>query len=130
MLRSFKRRVINKFDELKSSGGDAVSVSNSDCSGNNCPAPSGGLWYYWGGQYRRVPHDYRFPNKMTLKTARLRYFLLDRVNNICPMRYFSGIDRQNVKTGRRNISAYKVLMQYIISEAKKKKIYTDKLTED
>ena len=129
MLMSFERRVINKFDELKSAAGNFIPASDSDI-GNVCPAPGGGVWYHWGGQYRRVPHDYEFPNKMTLKTAWLRYFLPDRVNNISPMRYFSGTDLQNIKTGRRNLSAYKMLIQYMISEEKRKKIYTDKPTED
>ena len=34
-----------------------------------CPAPGGGHWYHWCDHYRRVPHDYEFPNKVTLKNA-------------------------------------------------------------
>ena len=121
ILKSFERRVILKFDELKSSGGAGGAVVEAAGAGKKvCTAPGGGHWYHWGGQYTRVPYDYNFPNKMTLKNAWLRYFLPDRMNNICPMRYFTGTDLQNIKTGRRNLSAYKMLVQFMISEAKKK----------
>jgi len=62
MLKSFERRVISKFDELKPIDVDATSKTKS-----RQYAPGGGHWYHWGGQYRHVPQNYQFPNKMTVK---------------------------------------------------------------
>ena len=63
MLQSFESRIIKKFDECNPTKSEA---NGSDVIGSS---PSGGKWYIWGGQYRRVPRDFQFPNKMTLKTA-------------------------------------------------------------
>ena len=120
MLRNFESKVIKKLDAFSESDGkDETKLSSGP----------GGLWYHWGGQYRRVPRDYEFPNKMTLKSAWVRYFLPDNVKKIGPMRYFTGTDLVNVKTGRRNLSALKFVMDYMITIAKNKKIYINNPTE-
>ena len=124
MLKSFERRVISKFDELKPIDEDGLQKNNRQS------APGGGHWYHWGGQYRRVPLGYQFPNKMTVKNAWLRYFLPDVINNITAMRYLTCSDLSQLKTGRRNLSSYKMVMQFLIAEAKKKNIYIDNPTED
>ena len=131
IVKSFERGAILKLDELKTSGAAGAKGTSPEDDKEVCPAPGGGRWYNWDGHYRRVPHDYEFPNKMTLKNAWLRYFHPDQVNNIiCSMRYFSGTDLQNMKTGRRNLSAYMMLIQFMISEAKRNKVNIDKPTED
>ena len=69
MLKSFERRVILKFDELKASGAVGAKGTSPEDDEEVCPAPCGGRWYHWGGHYRRVPHDFEFHNKITLKNA-------------------------------------------------------------
>ena len=93
-------------------------------------APGGGLLYHWDGKYRRVPPDYVFSSKITLKNAWLRYFLPDRLNKICPIRFFTGTDLIRLKTGRRNLSSFKMVIQFMIYECKRVKSYIDKLTEE
>ena len=48
-------------------------------------------------------------------------FLPDVINNITAMRYLTCSDLSQLKTGRRNLSSYKMVMQFLIAEAKKKK---------
>ena len=60
---------------------------------------------------------------MTLKSAWVRYFLADNVKKIGPMWYFTGTDLVHLKTGRRNLSALKFVMDYMITKAKDKYIY-------
>ena len=69
MLKNFERRLIVKFDELKASSGADGAVSGPTEDDKVCPALGSGKWYHWGGQYRRAPNDFEFPNKMTLKNA-------------------------------------------------------------
>ena len=113
--------MILKFDELKASGTVGAKGTSPEDDKEVCPATGGGRWYHWDGHYRRVHHNFEFPNMITLKSAWLRYFLPDRVFNICPMRYLTGADLQNTKTGRRDLSAYNMLIQFMISETKRKK---------
>ena len=121
MLTSFEANMITKLDSL----GDQKLKDGTDTAGGTTSNHNGGRWYHWGGKYRRVPHDWVFPNKMTLRTAWHRWFLVDHTNQVCPLRYITSTDLHNCKYGRRNISNLKTLMNTLISEAKKKKVFID-----
>ena len=87
MLSSFESKIISKVDEL---------------GGQNKQGSQGGLSYEamganrnlfcWGGMYRRVPKDWEFPNKMTLRTAFHRYFLVDHKSGVGPLRFLKASD--------------------------------------
>ena len=117
MLTSFEANMITKLDSL----GDGKLKDGTDTASGTTSNHNGGRWYHWGGKYRRVPHDWVFPNKMTLRTAWHRWFLVDHTNQVCPQRYLSSTDLHNCKNGRRNLSNLKTLMNTMISEAKKEK---------
>ena len=122
MLKSFERRLIGKFDDLKkaSIGTDCV-VDGSTEDKQVYSTPGSGCWSHWGEQYRREPHKYECSNKMTLQSPWLRYFCPNQANNIHYMKYFSAKDLKNIRTERLNLSAYKILIQFILSEAKREK---------
>ena len=129
MLSSFESRVVTKLDSLKQKS----SSSTDECSPNGLSATiEGGRWYHWEGHYRKVPSDWNFPNKMTLRTAIHRYYLPDLMNDICPLKYLTGTDVIKCKNGRRNISSLHMLMKFMADEAKNKSIPTlpRKPTED
>ena len=46
------------------------------------------------------------------------------------MGYFTSINLKNIRIGRYNISAYKMLIQFMLSGAKGKQFYIDKPIED
>ena len=54
MLTSFEANVITKLEGL--SGESRLTKKNQD-STTPTTNTSGGKWYYWGGKYRRMPHD-------------------------------------------------------------------------
>ena len=124
MLQSFETRVVTKIDSLQkkeessssTTGCDAMAISGSSST------IEGGRWYHWKGAYRKVPVDWNFPNKMTLRTAVLRYYLADHTNGICPLKYITGTDVINCKNGRRNISNLHMLMKYMADEARRRNI--------
>ena len=65
MLKSFERRLIIKFDEVKKVSSDAhgaVGLSTEDVKVFSAPGVGG--WYHWRRQCRRVLHEYEFPNKI------------------------------------------------------------------
>ena len=64
---SFEANVITKLEGL----GAATNLTNKNQDSSTPTNISGGKWYHWGGKYRRVPHDWTFPNKMTLHAAML-----------------------------------------------------------
>ena len=45
--------------------------------------------------YRRVPEDWLFPNKMTLRAVWHRYILLDHASDACPLKYLTATDLKN-----------------------------------
>ena len=130
MLVSFESNIIKKLEPL-SNGTTNNKNENSSRDSESYPTRNhtGGKWYHWGGKYRRVPHDWKFPNKMTLPTAWHRWFLEDHKNQVFPLSYLTSTDLHNCKNGRRNISNTKTLMNAMISEAKKN-VYVDKPTEE
>ena len=121
MLVSFEPNVIKKLETLRN-GTTNNKNDNSSRDFESCPTRNhtGGKWCHWGGKYRRVLHDWEFPNKMTLRTAWHQWFLEDHKNQVCPLRYLKSTDLHNCKNGRRNISSMKTLMNAMISEAQKK----------
>ena len=127
MLTSFEANVITKLDSLGDGKERKDGTPDDTCPTRN---HNGGRWYHWGGKYRRVPHDWVFPNKMTLRTAWHRWFLVDYSNKVCPLRYLTSTDLHNCKNGRRNISSLKTLMNAMILEARKKQVYVDKPNEE
>ena len=129
MLVSFESNVIKKLETFGATSKNENSSSNESES-SPTRNHTGGKWYHWGGKYRRVPHDWEFPNKMTLRTAWHWWFLEDHKNQVCPLRYLTSTDLHNCKNGRRNISSMKTLMNAMVSEAKKKNVYVDKPTEE
>ena len=46
------------------------------------------------------------------------------------MRFLTTSDLAALKTGRRNLSSYKMVIQFLIDEAKKKNIYKDQPSEE
>ena len=89
----------------------------------------GGKLFFWDGSFRRIPQDWAFPNKMTLRTAWHRYFLVDHQSGVCQLRHLTAKDLVNQKNGRRNISNLKNLMKYMINICKAKNLYFDNPTE-
>ena len=51
------------------------------------------------------------------------------MNKICAHRWLNGTDVKNATNGRRNLSNLKMLMNYMITELKRKKKYIDRPTE-
>lgn len=41
--------------------------------------PGGGIWFQWGGKFNRVPQDWEFPNKVSLRNIWQRWFLCDKM---------------------------------------------------
>ena len=90
----------------------------------------GGHWYNWGGTFSRVPEDWQFPNKVGLRNIWKRWFLCDHGNKICPLRELKSRDVRKAKNGRRNLSALRTLMNFMIDQAKRQKNYTDNPNEE
>ena len=93
MLSTFQDKIIQKVD--------AISTNKTSQSGMSGPGKGpnpfggtdhGGRWFFWRGAYRRVPEDWVFPNKMTLRTAWHRYFLMDHESGVCPLKYLTATD--------------------------------------
>ena len=81
MLASFESKIITKVDAI----GNAPGSFGKDKTKSNDPPRK---WYYWDGLYRRVPADWVFPNKMTLRTAFHRYFLFDHKLGVCSLKKY------------------------------------------
>lgn len=131
MLSAFQDKIIKKVDELGTDK-DGLKGSSSSTAKIN---PFGGTehegrWFYWDGAYRRVPEDWVFPNKMTLRSAWHRYHLVDHELGICPMKYLKTTDVVKQPNGRRNISNYKMLMKHMIQKCKEIDCYVDKPSEN
>ena len=122
MLHSFETRVVTKIDTLQPKESSSTSSDDNGAYPGPNSTIEGGKWHHWKGAYRRVPSDWNFPNKMTLRTAMLRYYLTDHTNRICPLKYLTSSDVINCKNGRRNISNLHMLMKYMAEEARKKNI--------
>ena len=125
MLHSFESRGVTKIDSLQKKEESSSSVTPGDDAmtiGGSSSTIEGGRWYHWKGAYRKVPVDWNFPNKMTLRTAVLRYYLADHTNGICPLKYITGTDVINCKNGCRNISNLHMLMKYMADEARRRNI--------
>ena len=126
MLQSFETRVVTKIDSLQKKEESYSSPSTTGCDamaiGGSSSTIEGGRWYHWKGAYRKVPIDWNFPNKMTLRTAMLRYYLTDHTNEIYPLKYITGSDVINCKNGRRNFSNLHMLMKYMADEARRRDI--------
>ena len=92
--------------------------------------PGGGIWFQWGGRFNRVPKDWEFPNKVSLRNIWQRWFLCDEQNKICPLRRLQTKDVRNTKNGRRNLSGLSMVMKYMIFKAKEKGVYYDDPNEE
>ena len=127
MLSSFQDKIIKKVDEI----GDADKKSYGPSSSTtNRKHPFGGTrhagrWFYWDGAYRRVPEDWVFPNKMTLRSAWHRYHLMDHESGVCPLKFLTATDVVKQSNGRRNLSNLKMLIKYMIDKCKQIDCYID-----
>ena len=131
MLSDFQDKIIKKVDEL---GGDKDGLKSSS-SANSRKNPfagteNDGRWFHWGGGYRRVPEDWVFPNKMTLRSAWHRYHLMDHESGVCPLRFLTTMDVVKQSNGRRNLSNLKMLMKYMVEKCKEIDCYVDKPSEN
>ena len=130
MLSTFQDKIFKKVDALctndKNCNGDGTYKSLVPFGGGT---DHGGRWFFWEGAYRRVPQDWVFPNKMTLRTAWHRYFLLDHESGVCPLKYLTATDLKKQSNGRRNISNLKMLMKFMTDKCKEKGIFVDKPNE-
>jgi len=130
MLSTFQDKIIQKVDAISTN-----KTSQSGMSGpGKGPNPFGGIdhggrWFFWRGAYRRVPEDWVFPNKMTLRTAWHRYFLMDHESGVCPLKYLTATDLKKQSNGRRNISNMKMLMNFMINKCKEDGIFVENPTE-
>ena len=115
--------MITKLNGLRSKSSLLTNKNVDICTPTNT---SGGKWYHWGGNYRRVPHDFTFSNKMTLRTAMYQWFLVDEVKEVCLLRYLISTDLHNCKNERRNLSNPKTIISTLINGCKKKGVYVDK----
>jgi hypothetical protein len=114
MLISFESKIISNVDEL---GGEIKQGSQGGLSYEAMGANRN--LFCWGRMYRRVPKDWEFPNKMTLRTAFHRYFLVDHKSGVGPLRFLKASDMCRQKNGRRNISNLKCLMKFMTDICKK-----------
>ena len=130
MLSGFQDKIIKKVDEP---GGDEDGLKGLASSANrkNPFAGTGhdGRWFHWGGAYQRVPEDWVFPNKMTLRSAWHRYHLMDHESAVCPLRFLTTIDVVKQSNGRRNLSNLKMLIKYMIEKCNEIDCYVDKPSE-
>ena len=123
MLTSFESRIITKVDAI----GNASSSSNKNHV--NKPGGSPGKWYYWDGLYRRVPEDWVFPNKMTLRTAFHRYFLFDHTSGVGPLKNLEATDMAKQSNGKRNLSSLRGLMKFMVVLLRSTNSYVNEPTE-
>ena len=79
--------------------------------------------------YRRVPEDWIFPNKMTLRTAFHRYFLFDHKLSVCPLKNLTSPDMAKQPNGKRNLSNLKRLMQFMVRKLKSTDSYINEPRE-
>ena len=129
MLSTFQDKIIKKVDAL---GTDKSTYNGDGTYKNQVPfgrCDHGGRWFFWEGIYRRVPEDWVFPNKMTLRTAWHRYFLCDHESGVCPLKYLTASDMKKQSNGRRNISNLKMLMNFMTDKCREKGIFVDKPNE-
>ena len=127
MITNFESRIIKKFDEFSN-------TKNQDSTGKQDGIyqqgdPGGSRLFHWGDKFRRVPQNFTFPTKMTLKSAWIRYFLPNKETNVGPLRYLTGADLTKVKNGRKTLCDYRTVMQFMVDEAKKRNIYIHYPTE-
>ena len=131
MLTAFQTKIIKKVDELAGVNKDALMDSSSTSRKHPFGATGhGGRWFQWGGAYRRVPEDWIFPNKMTLRTAWHRYHLVDHESGVCPLKNLTTSDVSKQSNGRRNLSNLKMLMKYMIEKCKQIDCYVNKPSEE
>ena len=118
-ISNFETRIIKKIDST---------VSKNDPPPGSKSSPFGGMLFHWGGRFRKVPHGWIFPKKMTLHNAWKRYFLVDDEKSVCPLRYITGADLNTINGARKILSKYKTLMAFMVAEAKTKNKFIENPT--
>ena len=80
--------------------------------------------HYHRGRYIRIPPDFVFPTKCSVKDAFVRYHVEDNVNEIPPLKLIDSASVEHIKRGKAYLSELRYLMSVIDQECVRQGIDT------
>ena len=83
--------------------------------------------YHHEGRFIRIPPDFEFPKKCSLRDIFFRFHLHSTVDNIPPLKTLDSISMRHIRRGKQVLSDLRYLMAVLDAEAERKRLSTQGL---